>query len=83
MFGKVDKTETYQSSSSESEVIFFLAVVVALGKLLGVLLLPSSELLEGLVHSLMCTCSSNLFWQSLWSDILHSKLRTVPMMYMR
>ena len=36
-------------------------VVVALGKLLGVLLLPSSEVLEGSEPSLSCTCSSDLF----------------------
>jgi len=44
---------TSSSSSSESEVLFLLALVAALGKLLGVLLLPSSEVLEGLVPSLM------------------------------
>ena len=36
----------------DSEVFFLLVLVAALGKLLGVLLLPSSELLDGLVPSL-------------------------------
>ena len=44
---------TRKKKTSESEVLFLLALVAALGKLLGVLLLPSSELLEGLVPSLM------------------------------
>ena len=34
------------------------------------LLLPSSEVLEGLVPSLMWICSADLFWLSLWSDML-------------
>ena len=45
-------TRTRKTRTSDSEVLFLLALVVAFGRLLGVLLLPSSELLEGLVPSL-------------------------------
>ena len=46
-------TRARKKKTSESEVLFFLVLVAALGRLLGVLLLPSSEVLEGLVPSLM------------------------------
>ena len=57
---------------AEFEVFFFLVLVAAFGKLLGVLLLPSSEELEGLVPSLIWTFSSDLFWLSLLSDIVQA-----------
>ena len=45
-------TRARKKRTSDSKDLLLLALVAAFGKLLGVLLLPSSKLLEGLVPSL-------------------------------